>query len=116
MPNKIDELFSPERMRQRWQRAPKPEGGSAAVKGEGPSALELFERLKTLVSGRFSGDEAVVVNRMLEELHLHLCRVFPKDSKTEPRAEDIAALHETLNRIEDLLDAYEIDRPNGKGR
>jgi hypothetical protein len=101
---------------QRWQKAPKPAGRSATAKGEGPSPLELFEHLKTLVSGRFSGDEAVVVNRMLEELHLHLCRVFPKGSKTEPRAEDIAALHEALNRLEDLLDAYEIDRPTGKGR
>jgi len=116
MPNKSDELFSPERLSQRWQKAPKPAGRSATAKGEGPSPLELFEHLKTLVSGRFSGDEAVVVNRMLEELHLHLCRVFPKGSKTEPRAEDIAALHEALNRLEDLLDAYEIDRPNGKGR
>jgi len=72
----------------------------------------MFELLQKLITERFSGDEAVVLNLILEELHLHLCTVFPADGKMEPPPENkaarIPAIHEVLNRIEDLVDAFEI--------
>lgn len=112
MPNKIDELFSPERLRRTWQKTQQPDDRPIIAEEEGQSPLEMFELLQRLITRRFSGDEAVVLNLLLEELHLHLCNVFPADRKMETPPENkkarIPAIHEVLNRIEDLVDAFEI--------
>jgi len=61
----------------------------------------IYEHLQILIKGRFSGDDALALNLLLEELHAHLIN-------GENQAETVPAIHEVLNRIEDLVDAFEI--------
>ena len=117
MPTKIDELFAPERLRKNWQRTQKPSKDSGRVKTEDQAPLEIFARLQSLVRNRFSGDNLVVLNLLLEELHALLVAAFPTggegETEEENQAEPIPAIHEILNRIEDIVDAFEIA---GRGR
>jgi len=112
MPTKIDELFAPERLRKNWQRAQKTSKGPDRVKTEEQSPLEIFVRLQSLIRSRFSGDNLVVLNLLMDELHDFLIAAFPTsgEDKTpgEDQAEPLPAIHELLNRIEDIVDAFEI--------
>jgi len=101
MPNKIDELFAPERLRRNWQKTNKSADRPVIAETEGKSPLEIYEHLQILIKGRFSGDDALALNLLLEELHAHLIN-------GENQAETVPAIHEVLNRIEDLVDAFEI--------
>jgi len=112
MPTKIDELFAPERLRKNWKRTQKPTTGSDRVSKEGQSPFGIFSRLQSLIRSRFSGDNAVVLNLLLEELHALLIAAFPTEGEDEGpeenQADPIPAIHEILNRIEDIVDAFEI--------
>jgi hypothetical protein len=111
MPTKIDEFFAPERLRKNWQRSQKPSKGSEHVKTEAQSPLEVFSRLQSLIRSRFSGDNLVVLNLFLDQLHTLLITAFPSSGEDkapeENQAEPIPAIHELLNRIEDIVDAFE---------
>ena len=112
MPTKIDELFAPERLRKNWQRAQKTSKGPDRAKTEDQSPMEIFARLQSLIRSRFSGENLVVLNLLLDELHDLLIAAFPTggDDKApeENQAEPMPAIHELLNRIEDIVDAFEI--------
>ena len=112
MSNKIDDLFAPEHLRRNWQKAKKRAGGPVSAETEGKSPLEIFVRLQALIKERFSGDDAVALNLLLEELHILLIPLFPTLEKSqtpvENQAEMIPAIHEVMNRIEDLVEAFEI--------
>jgi hypothetical protein len=112
MSNKIDGLFAPERLRRNWQKTKKRAGGPVSAETEGKSPLEIFVRLQVLIKERFSGDDAGALNLLLEELHALLIPMFPVVEKSqtpaENQAEMIPAIHEVLNRIEDLVEAFEI--------
>jgi hypothetical protein len=112
MPNKIDDLFAPERLRRNWQKEKKRTGGPVSAETEGKSPLEIFARLQVLIKERFSGDDAVALNLLLEELHALLIPLFPTVEKSQIPAENQAEMtpfiHEVMNRIEDLVEAFEI--------
>jgi hypothetical protein len=111
MPNKIDELFSPERMRRNWQKVEKRAERPILVGKEGQSPLKIVEELQSLVKRRFFGDEAEALNLLLEELQTLLSAAFPtveRSSPPENPEENLPAIHEVLNRLEDLVDAFEI--------
>ena len=74
--------------------------------------LDILHHLQGLIKGRFSGDDAAVLNLLLEELHALLINVFPaaEDNQipADNQAEMIPAIHDVLNRIEDLVEAFEM--------
>jgi hypothetical protein len=111
MPNKIDELFAPEQLRRNWQKTKKRAAMPVATEKESNSPPDIFALLQILIKGRFFGDDAVVLNLLLEELHTLLISVFPPigDNQTpaENQAEIIAAIQDVLNRIEDIIEAFE---------
>jgi hypothetical protein len=112
MPTKIDELFAPERLRKNWQRAKKTSKDTERVKVEEQAPLEIFVRLQSLIRSRFSGENLVVLNLLLDELHVLLVAAFPTggedEAPEENQADPIPAIHELLNRLEDIVDAFEI--------
>lgn len=117
MPNKIDELFAPERLRRNWQKTKKHADRPIIGETEGKSPLDIFEHLQILIRKHFSGNDVQALNPLLEELSALLLTVFPAEGQNQIPAENpeksIAAIHEVLNRIEDLVDAFEIA---GRGR
>jgi len=59
-----------------------------------------YRTLRNLINRRFSGDEAEVLNRFLDELGT----LLQQDS-----SEDVVdPINEVLNKIEDLVEAFEI--------
>jgi hypothetical protein len=112
MPKKIDELFSPERLRKSWQKTKEQAGGLVTGERVGKSPLEIFEHLRNLVRAKFSGDDAAALNLLLDDVHTMLIRMFPKAGESlnqaESQADMIPAVYDILNRIEDLVEAFEI--------
>jgi hypothetical protein len=112
MPNKIDELFSPERLSRNWQKTEKRAAKPVFAEADDQSPLKIFEQLQTLVKRRFSGDDAEALNLLLEELQTLLVAAFPPVEKgstpAENQEENLPAIHEVLNRLEDLVDAFEL--------
>jgi hypothetical protein len=112
MPNKIDELFAPEHLRKNWQKTKKRDDGPAGAATESKSPLNIFALLQILVKGRFGGDDVAVLNLLLEDLQALLISVFPpvggNQTPAENRAEMIPAIHDVLNRLEDIIEAFEI--------
>ncbi len=112
MSKKIDDLFSPERLRKGWQKTKEKAGESVSTETEGKSPLEILERLRNLIQARFSGDDAAAFHFLLDDLQVLVVRMFPKagegPDQAASEADMIPAVHDILNRIEDLVEAFEI--------
>lgn len=112
MPNKIDGLFSPERLRKSWQKTKERTDGPVRAEGEGESPLQIFEHLRDLIQRNFSGEDSVALNLLLDDLYVLLERMYPKAEESPIPADAIPdmfpAVHDMLNRIEDLVEAFEI--------
>ena len=115
MANKIDDLFSPQRLRPRWKQikegAKRPVGVEAS-EVEDQNALQLFHRLQNLINNRFQGDDVAALNFLLQELHELIVCKFP-EAENEPSAhkeknDTGPAIYEVLDRIEDLVEAFEV--------
>jgi len=114
MPDKIDELFSPERLRKSWKKTKDQTAGLITGDKEGGSPFEIFERLRNLIQIKFSGDDASALSFLLDDLHAILTRMFPNVGESQnqaiSKADIVPAFHDVLNRIEDLVDAFEVAR------
>jgi hypothetical protein len=112
MPKKIDELFSPERLRKGWQKTKERTGGPVRAEREGESPLQIFEHLRDLIQRNFSGEDSVALNLLLDDLYVLLERTYPKAEEspipTDSLTDMSPAIHDMLNRIEDLVEAFEI--------
>jgi hypothetical protein len=129
MPNRIDELFSPERLHRAWSTAGLPANTSehdpgakldTAGAGSKPeTALDahaLFEQLARLIDERFPVGQAEGLHVLVADLGEMLWKRFPRDGGSEAPEPDEAALDQTiwdmLNRIEDVLDALDLAGQN----
>lgn len=136
MPNRIDELFSPERLRRSWNSgtgssAAKREDGQGeygqedkqseksqsekSQKGVRPGAQRIgheFHYLKRLIDQQFPGERGYALNLMMEELRALLTLRFPQIGEPEALEADQSALNaaieKVLNQIEDLVEAFEL--------
>lgn len=109
MPKKIDELFSPERLQSNWQKVgERREKPPAMDVREEQSVPEIFDQLQRLIRQRFFGDDALALNLLLDELHALLMPAFPAGETDQAPVEGLTAIHELLNRIEDLVEAFEM--------
>jgi hypothetical protein len=112
MSKKIDDLFAPEHLRKNWQQAKTSAGMPAGAETEGKTPLMIYERLRLLIIERFSGDDAVVLTLLLDDLKALLIRMFPTDGErlasAEYQTEMISASYEILSRIEDLVEVFEM--------
>lgn len=113
MTNHLDEIFSPQRLRSRWQQ--REEVGAkpaepAAAPVDSQTVTEVFNRLKSLIQQRFEAQHREALNAQLDELQDLLLKRFSPAGDAEvlqeERAAIDAAIHEVLNDIEDLLEAF----------
>ena len=107
--NKIDDLFSPKRLRKNWRRSEETVNRPDNAEAEDQNALHIFAQLKRLIEEQFQGDNAATLNLFLEGLRALLVQRFPEAGEVpeEPDALDLE-IHEALNQIEDLVEAFEI--------
>ncbi len=98
--NPLDDLFSPERLRRNWRKAKLNAEAPVVETVEEETPQTCYRTLRNLINRRFSGDEAEVLNRFLDELGT----LLQQDS-----SEDVVdPINEVLNKIEDLVEAFEI--------
>jgi hypothetical protein len=118
MPNKIDELFAPERLRNNWQKKEKTAEAPASDTKKSESPLSIFADLQEFIRESFSGEDAEVLMMLSEELHGLLAHIFQdsedsaNNSIQPEQARDMAKIipagHDILNRIEDIAEAFEM--------
>lgn len=126
MKNRVDEIFSVERLRRVWKggEAPVPLSPSNVSQEpqvqetfSAPSPVFLYARLREAIARRFPGGKAsAALEPLLQELGERMERRFPAAAAPAPPPDEKAALdavmEDLLNRIEDLVEALEI----GSGR
>lgn len=103
MAKEIDEFFSSERLRKNWK-SPAPAKEAPRKKREKDPA-DAFDLLRLSISSRFSGDDLFALNVLVDELASQLSLL---ENPGPSAAETSPAVHETLNQLEDLLEAFEL--------
>lgn len=115
MTNDLDDIFSPERLRRRWQQdevAAERKDERAAKPHETETPLAVFQRLRGRIEERFPGKRGEPLAVLLNEVEEKLLRRFPQKEDAKVSEEDKAALNKEigmlLNQIEDLAEALEL--------
>jgi hypothetical protein len=115
MTNSLDDIFSPERLRRRWQNredavAETDEIGTEPVGS--PDVMTVFARLQGRIQERFPGEQGEPLQVLMSELEEKLLKRFPQTDDREVSEEDNSALNQEietlLNDIEDLAEALEL--------
>jgi len=115
MSSRLDELLSPERLRDRWQEEEaQPADEAPAVAPLQPDhPMALVARLEALASERFPGTTAhglpVLIGR-LRELVEQAYRSEGGEAAREPAAIDAAQIKKLLDQIDDLVEALDLGR------
>ncbi|MEN6439495.1 MAG: hypothetical protein ABFD97_13050 [Syntrophobacter sp.] len=117
MSKRLDEVFSVEKLRRSWRGvATEPSRAEPAHTDDAPnggaSAAEAsYRRLLETIERRFSSDCVAATAPLMEELEQLLRQRFPADTLAMmPRTECArltVAIDGLLNRMEDLLEAFE---------
>lgn len=115
MVNRLDEIFSPERLRARWQGRTATEAKQdepSATSPEAQTVTAVYSRLQSLIQERYPGEQGAALNVMMGELQELLGKRFPQSEETEVSEDEKATLNssieEILNTVEDLLEALEL--------
>ena len=113
MTDPLDDIFSPERLRARWQdrkdvTANRDEPGMMPSSSENVTAV--YNRLKTLIHERFQGERGKALNVMMEELQDLLHKRFPPEAEVSEEVKTMfnRSIEELLNAVEDLIEALEL--------
>jgi hypothetical protein len=112
MPKKIDELFSPERLQKSWQKTKDRADGPVHTEKGGETPLEIYDQLRELIQRSFLGEDLVALNLLMDDLYSLLKQIYPKAEESLVPADSLPdmlpTVHDALNRIEDLVEAFEI--------
>jgi hypothetical protein len=113
MTNNLDDLFSPERLRHRWQQDEVPaEKQEQADLQPSEDAMAVFKRLQSRIQERFPGEQGQPLALLMNELEELLLRRFPQTENAHLTDDDKASLDPAiaalLNEIEDLVEALEL--------
>lgn len=115
MNGKIEDLFSPERLKGSWEgieesqtsteKDPAPDS-----RAEHPKALVL--KLRRLIDERYPEGEAEPVKKMMSELERIFSRRFPDDGDKSLSPDDKSALNADIEQVligmDDLVDALNV--------
>jgi len=115
MTNSLDDIFSPERLRHRWQQDEVPAEKQEQAEVEPPEpedAMAVFRRLQSRIQERFPGEQGQPLALLMNELEELLLRRFPQTKNVQVTDDDKAsldpAIEALLNEIEDLVEAFEL--------
>lgn len=117
--DKIDELFSPERLRANWKKATNGNDQKVDSAPQIIGYLQILHEVSVLVERRFSGDDALVLDLLLGDLNRLFKQKYPlaetlntridENSTDEIDAVDVQ-IAQVINQVEDLVDAFEIKK------
>lgn len=112
MTDKLEDLFSPERLRGKWTRKdnrekPKP-GTDSPFSSKGYESL--YGNARKMITSRFSGDSRKLLEDLMEELKALLDLRFSSADDEIPGIN--RAIDQLLAQIEDLVEAFEMQNRN----
>lgn len=110
MSDKIDTLFSPERLRGKWT---SPNHGLKQNKPMIPAGyFELYVSIRETIGKHFSGENRKFLYDLMDQLKPLLDLRFSTTDKLVPSDEEIQGLNQCIDKslaqIEDLVEAFEI--------
>ena len=115
MGKRLDDLFSPEKLRRNWNAAHIPEDDlrdHQQPPTEKGRAVAILSQLKNTINRRFSRKVPPAVQLMLEALQGLIEKRFPSPPasmlETDEKNALNSAIHDLLYQIEDLVEAFEI--------
>jgi len=117
MKSRLDELLSPDRLRDKWQEEEQPAPEETSVAPPEPDhPVALVERLEALAGARFPGATAhglpVLIGRVRELVE----QAYKGERGTDDcatageQAVDLAPVRKLLDQIEDLVEALDLGR------
>ncbi len=119
MTDKIDELFSPERLHGNWNKTANGNDQEADSAPQIVDYLQILQGVSVLVEQRFLHDDAMVLRLLLGDLKILLEQKYPaaetvnthidEKSAAETGAVDVQ-IDQLINQVEDLIDAFEIKK------
>lgn len=110
MNDKVENLFSPEKLEKRWQR-PSRQGGGADDQWQArmatASVLDAFTTLSESIRDSAKGERRQkVISAMLTEIRAGLEEVYGRDAEASGRESEVFAIITGIQKVEDLLEAY----------
>lgn len=113
---RLDKLFSLDSLRQKWEKndatAEKQFQENTPCEKRNQNAMNLFNHLQNLIHQRFSNKKKDALDVMMDELKTFLSIRFPKTYNAQITIDDKKTLNadieETLNGIEDIVEAFEL--------
>jgi hypothetical protein len=121
MKNRLDEVFSVEKLRHTWKEGAATDQETVSARAErtgtGRRPLSLaaeaaYKRFRETIERRFPRRCIETLEPMLVELEQLLVQRFPADLDAAPPQEELLkltlAIDGLLNRLEDLLEAFEL--------
>jgi len=111
MPSRLDELFSPDRLRQNWQKPLEPPANPVPT-SPNSDVNALYHTLLGLIQNRFK--DAARLSVLVDEIQRQIELAFPLDANAAAadakQKESIVAL---LEQLEELLWALELSERQG---
>jgi len=115
--NRIDEIFTVKQLRKSWAQAgdiSEKQHETGIIQPDYQNVMSIFDRLSGVMSRRFSNEQDEVLSLIMNELKDLLLQRFAKTKDTESVENDPAflnaAIGESLNQIEDLVEAFELGK------
>ncbi|MCG8615497.1 MAG: hypothetical protein MI802_04725 [Desulfobacterales bacterium] len=110
MNDRVENLFSPERLEKRWQRPSKSkssEGADWQTRMAATGAQTAFNTLSKDILKVVKGERRKkVIAAMLEALETGLAGVYQNDGESPVQDEDILAIIMEIQKLEDMLEAF----------
>ena len=101
MTDRINDFFSPERLRKKWSRST-----DARDKGMNPGQPNAFDPYKTIltdlratVPGRFLEDVGALVNLLINDLEIQLAERFPAGQTPSGNPGELMAINQSIEQI-----------------
>ena len=108
MTSRLDELFSPEKLRQNWQRSSAPELVSSPTDNANLNIQSHYLQLQRLVAENFS--DAAKLTVIFQNLTDAIELAFGLDAKTPADAKQRQIIVSMLEELEELLSAMDLPR------
>jgi len=107
MSREMDAFFS-ERLRKYWKSPAAVEDDRTLQEKEGTEPGAALESLRRSIKDHYSGDDLFALTVLLDELASLLNLLLPGGADPDSTDKIISEMHEALNRLEDLLESFEL--------
>lgn len=123
MSQRLDDLFSVERLRRSWSERQAGSSAEARQEAHPPEELalearEVLQRLKAMISRRFSAQRRIPLDALLQSLDTLVDAIHPLEPDSSRGPEQLQELVLSASRLcddlEDMIEAMELAEPEDR--